>query len=95
MLQLAREFGVHRRTVRSILERHGVERGQRIPTATQMDEAICLYQSGLSLAEVGNRYGVEHSAIRKHLITRGIARRGYAWSTNLVGQAVEVCEYVR
>lgn len=75
MLQLAKEFSVHRRTVRAVLDRHGVERRQRVLTTTQIDEAICLYQSGLSLAEVGNRYGVEHSTIRKHLIARGIARR--------------------
>ena len=75
MQKLAREFGVHRRTVRAILDRHGIERRQRVLTATQIEEAIRLYQQGLSLAEVGRRYGVEHSTIRKHLITRGIARR--------------------
>lgn len=75
MLQLAKEFSVHRRTVRAILDRHGVERRQRVMTASEIDEAIRLYQHGLSLAKVGNRYGVEHSTIRKHLITRGIPRR--------------------
>ena len=75
MRQLAKEFGVHRRTVRAILDRHGIERRQRVLTATQIDEAIRLYQHGQSLAEVGRRFGVEHSTIRKHLIARGIERR--------------------
>ena len=75
MRQLAKEFGLHRRTVRAVLDRHGIERRQHILTATQIDEAIRLYQRGASLAEVGCRFGVEHSTIRKHLISRGIARR--------------------
>ncbi|MCV7101791.1 hypothetical protein H7I01_15625 [Mycobacterium palustre] len=75
MLQLAREFDVHRRTVRAILDRHGVERRQRVLTSAQIDEAISMYQQGVSLVQVGRRFGVEHSTIRKHLITRGIARR--------------------
>lgn len=44
-------------------------------TPAQIDEAIALYQQGLSLAEVGRRFGVEHSTIRKHLVRRGISRR--------------------
>jgi lambda repressor-like predicted transcriptional regulator len=75
MLQLAKEFGVHRRTVRELLDRRGIERRLRVLTATQIDDAIRFYQQGQSLAEVGRRFGVEHSTIRKHLIARGIARR--------------------
>ena len=75
MWQLAKEFGLHRRTVRAILDRHGVERRQRALTASQINEAVRLYQRGASLTEVGRRFGVEHSTIRKHLIARGIARR--------------------
>jgi lambda repressor-like predicted transcriptional regulator len=75
MQQLAKEFGLHRRTARAILDRHGIERRQYVLTASQIDEAVRLYQRGASLAEVGRRFGVEHSTIRKHLIARGIARR--------------------
>jgi lambda repressor-like predicted transcriptional regulator len=75
MRQLAKEFGLHRRTVRAILDRHGVERRQRVLTTSQIDEAVRLYQQGASLAEVGCSFGVEHSTIRKHLIVRGISRR--------------------
>jgi transposase-like protein len=75
MATLAQEFGVHRRTIRELLDRRGIERRLRVVTTTQIDEAIRLYQQGASLAEVGRRFGVEHSTIRKHLITRGIPRR--------------------
>ena len=75
MATLAQEFGVHRRTVRELLDRRGIERRLRVMTPTQIDDAIRLYQQGASLAEVGRRFGVEHSTIRKHLITRGISRR--------------------
>ena len=75
MRQLAIEFGLHRRTVRAILDRHGVERRQRVLTTSQIDEAVRLYQQGASLADVGPRFGVEDSTIRKHLIARGISRR--------------------
>ena len=75
MRQLAKDFGLHRRTVRAILDRHGVERRQRILTTSQIDEAVRMYQQGASLAVVGRRFGVEHSTIRKHLVARGIPRR--------------------
>jgi DNA invertase Pin-like site-specific DNA recombinase len=75
-------FTTHLRTelhelfeVCELLDRRGIERRQRVMTPTQIDDAIRLYQQGASLAEVGRRFGVEHSTIRKHLITRGISRR--------------------
>jgi transposase-like protein len=75
MAMLAQEFGVHRRTVRELLDRRGIERRLRVMTPAQIDEAIRLYQQGLSLAAVGRRFGVEHSTIRKHLVALGIPRR--------------------
>jgi hypothetical protein len=44
--QVARQFNIHRKTVSSILKRHGVVMRQQGLSETQIDEAIQLYQEG-------------------------------------------------
>lgn len=44
-------------------------------TASDVDRAVCLYTSGLTLREVGDRLGTSNVTIMKHLDRRGIERR--------------------
>jgi len=72
---LADRFGVARQTVSAVLERHGVARRYRILTPQDIDAAVRLYESGLSLVAVGERLGVNASTILNALRTTGVQVR--------------------
>ena len=55
--QLALEFGISRHTVSGRLKKVGVTMRQQSPESELIDEMAGLYESGLSLAEVGARTG--------------------------------------
>lgn len=60
---LSREFGISRQTIAAILDRHGIEhRPQGLP-ADNIAEASRLYESGWSLARVGNHLHVNASTV--------------------------------
>jgi len=72
---LGGQFGIDRRTVGAILKRHGVQtRWQRLSPA-QIDEAVELYESGWSLAQVGERLGVTATTVQLRLRERGLKIR--------------------
>ena len=73
--RLADRFGVARQTVSAVLERHGVARRYRILTPQDIDAAVRLYESGLSLVAVGERLGVNASTILNALRTTGVQVR--------------------
>jgi hypothetical protein len=52
--ELGDRFGIERRTVSTILHRHGVPMRRRGLSPEQVDDAIHLYNLGWSLARVGN-----------------------------------------
>jgi hypothetical protein len=56
--ELGDRFGIERRTVSSILHRHGVPMRRRGLSSDQVDDAIHLYKLGWSLARVGDHLGV-------------------------------------
>jgi hypothetical protein len=58
--ELGAQFGIERRTVSTILHRHGVPMRRRGLSPDQVDEAIHLYNLGWSLARVGELLGVDH-----------------------------------
>mgnify|MGYP001597384675 CR=1 FL=1 len=58
MKDLAREFGTSRQTIAAILDRHGVEHRQRGLSDDDIAEANRLYESGWSLARLGNHLHV-------------------------------------
>jgi len=68
-------FGVARQTVSAVLERHGVARRYRILTPQDIDAVVRLYESGLSLAAVGARLGVNASTILCALRATGVQMR--------------------
>src|SRR5665213_311539 len=74
---LAREFGVHRRTIADRLERLGVARRVNLPklTPTDIERAVRQYQAGDSLATVGKRLNVDASTVQRALKRAGVAIR--------------------
>lgn len=75
--ELAREFGVHRRTVADHLERLGVARRVNLPklTSTDIERAASQYQAGDSLATVGKILNVDASTVQRALKRAGVAIR--------------------
>ena len=85
-------FGLSRERVRQILERAGVprrkhRRGRAKPVPTDMwehvPEVIHLYtENGLSLKEIGERFGRSHVAVINLLEAAGVRRRSGGWRSH-------------
>jgi hypothetical protein len=60
--ELGDRFGIDRRTVSAILHRHSVDMRRRGLSPNQADDAIRLYESGWSLARIGEHLGVDPTA---------------------------------
>jgi hypothetical protein len=73
--ELGAQFGIERRTVSTILHRHGEPMRRRGLSPDQADHAIHLYNLGWSLAQVGQRLDVAHSTVLTALRERGIPTR--------------------
>jgi DNA-binding transcriptional regulator PaaX len=73
--ELAEEFGIHRGTVSTILEREGVSRRYRMMEGDRLKEAIAAYQSGKSLAAVGAELGVSMTTVRVAFNKAGVLLR--------------------
>jgi IS30 family transposase len=72
---LSKRFNVHRQTVSTILKRNDVRLRRSQLRESEVDRAIDLYASGLSLSDVGSRLGKSAGTIRRVLIANGIATR--------------------
>lgn len=72
--ELAREYGVHRTTVTSILNRHGAERHRGLHPDL-VDEAVQRYTDGQSLATIGRALGADPGTVKARLLERGVAMR--------------------
>ncbi len=74
---LAREFGVHHRTVADHLERVGIARRANLPKLTPSDvkRAVNQYRVGDSLATVGKTLNVDASTVQRALKRAGVAIR--------------------
>jgi len=73
--ELGAQFGIERRTVSTILHRHGVPMRRRGLTPDQVDLAIHLYNLGWSLDRVGQHLGVNHTTVLNKLRERGVPMR--------------------
>jgi len=69
--ELAERFGCHRQTVSRHLKAHGVQMRLRPLTEEQIQEAVRLYESGLSLQGIGDQIGACKSTVRSKLVKRG------------------------
>ena len=75
MKELARAHGVHRTTVRAALDRQREPVRDHSISSAQVATASRLYQSGLSLASVGEKLGFNAQTIATHLRRAGIPLR--------------------
>lgn len=75
---LARQFGVHKDTVRASVDAAGVRRRpKRHLTQADAAQACLLYEAGASMRSIGRRYGVSPDRIKRHLTRAGVRpRRG-------------------
>ncbi len=73
--QLAKYFGIDRRTVSEILHSHQVPMRRRGLSAEQVDEAVRLYEDGWSLARIGEYLSVDPTTVLNRLRERGIPTR--------------------
>jgi DNA invertase Pin-like site-specific DNA recombinase len=67
MIELAHQFGSHRATVSGTLRREGAGVRMRGLDREQTDEAIKLYADGMSLARIGEHFGVDHGTVGRQL----------------------------
>jgi hypothetical protein len=74
--KLARDLGVHKHTLVSILAKAGVKRVFRILDQNQIDEVVDLYRQGKSAATVGKELGINPATVRFALQKRGVKLRG-------------------
>ena len=73
--ELGDRFGIDRRTVAQILRRDWSPLRSQPLTRYQIDQAITLYQDGLSLVSVGEIIGCSHSTIWLALHSAGVKLR--------------------
>ncbi|MQA63863.1 MAG: hypothetical protein GEU86_20900 [Actinophytocola sp.] len=73
--ELGDRFGIERRTVSTVLRRHGVPMRRRSLSIDQVDTAIYLYTLGWSLARVGEHLGVDPTTVLNCLRRRGVRTR--------------------
>lgn len=74
---LAAEFGIDRRTATAIIKRAGVQTRYRVElTDADVDVARELYESGVSLARVGEQFGVSAGTVLNLVRGAGILTRG-------------------
>ena len=68
--QLAAEYGCNRTTVSARLKDDGVPMRLQSPTSETVDSMVRLYESGLSIPEVGKKLGFCANTVRTYLQTR-------------------------
>ncbi|WP_125616632.1 helix-turn-helix domain containing protein [Specibacter cremeus] len=73
--ELAAQYHCHRTTVSDVRKRNGITLRRTPATNDQIQEMIGLYESGLSLARVGERFGIHASTVLNHLRSRGVPTR--------------------
>jgi len=73
---LARELGVHHATARHYLNRAGVMRPRREPLSKlEVAEAVELYGTGLSIAQVAAKFDRKYQTMRQALLRAGVQMR--------------------
>lgn len=75
VLALAERFKIHRVSVYNALENAGVPRRKRVISEDEIDEAVRLYGSGLSMGKVGERLGYSGGTVLRVLRRRAVASR--------------------
>lgn len=73
--ELSRKFGIYNRTAAAHLVRRSVTLRQRGIAPEDAPEAVRLYESGLTLIEVGLRLGVSQGTARRAVAAEGVEIR--------------------
>jgi DNA-directed RNA polymerase specialized sigma24 family protein len=73
--ELAKEFGIRRATVSGRLKKAGVSMRCQSPGSELINSMAGLYESGLSLAEVGDRTGTSPGTVHRYLLICGVQMR--------------------
>lgn len=86
---IAQKFRAHRRTIAAQLVRRGKSLGRyRRVQPGDIAEAAEMYRKGMTLAELGRRFGVSQSAVKTAVTSSGvlIRPRGRASSSEIAGR---------
>lgn len=75
MNQLARTFGVHRRTIAHCLHKQNMPLRQLGLAPEHLEQAAALYRAGWSLARIGDKYGTTDMTARRALALHGVQIR--------------------
>lgn len=75
VFQLADQFGIDRRTVGRHLRTRGIDTTPPCLQPNEIPEAVALYNSGWSLARIGNKYGIASTTVRIYLLREGVVMR--------------------
>lgn len=73
--EVAECFRVHHTTALAHLKRRSIPLRRRGLASTDVPEATALYRQGLTLLEVGRRFGVSQGAVRRALHSSGVTIR--------------------
>ncbi|WP_447943122.1 hypothetical protein [Microbacterium aurum] len=73
--ELSRKFGIYTRTAAAHMVRRSVPLRQRGLAVEDTAEAVRLYESGMTLMEVGLRFGVSQGAARRAVAAAGATIR--------------------
>lgn len=72
---LASKFGINHRTAAAALNRSSIKSRHTRLSPTEVEEAISLYKSGLSLSAVARQIGGCANSIRNHLLKANVELR--------------------
>ena len=75
MVELAERFGIDRRTAKEYLVRLRVPIRTRGLDAKHVPAAVRLYEGGMSLMEIGLRFGASQNAVRRAVAAEGVKIR--------------------
>ncbi|MGL5823508.1 MAG: hypothetical protein ACRCYU_01390 [Nocardioides sp.] len=79
-------YGISRNSVMDIVAGLGVARRRPNMQPDQVDGAVDLYESGWSLARIGERLGFDPTTIRNRLLAQGVTMRDCHGRSKLVVQ---------
>lgn len=75
MYELATDLGCNRTTVAARLKKAGIMMRLQPSSKEGVHEMVCLYQSGLSLADVGFQVGTSAGTVLRYLSDHGVGTR--------------------
>ncbi len=89
--ELAEEFGIRRAAVSKQLKKAGVSMQCQPPGIELINSMAGLYESGMSLAEVGARTGTSPGTVRRHLLIAGVQMRDSHGRIRLAKPPLDSC----